>query len=164
MIQAIQRNVTWRAIPFAGLIAGTAFLIVNVILTPLIYEIDPLLILRYFGSLILGSDVLTDNSMSVVVVGVIVHYALSILFALVIALVIHRGGLWFGIIGGAILGLAIYSINLYTMTVFFEWLFAIHNTALLISHIVFGAVAGGVYEMFDHFDLPISQERVDETA
>jgi hypothetical protein len=102
--------------------------------------------------------------MSVVVVGVIVHYALSILFALVIALVIHRGGLWFGIIGGAILGLAIYSINLYTMTVFFEWFFAIHNTALLISHIVFGAVAGGVYEMFDHFDLPISQERVDETA
>ena len=164
MIKAIQRNVTWRAIPFAGLIAGTAFLIVNVILTPLIYEIDPLLILRYVGSLILGSDVLTDNSMSVVVVGVIVHYALSILFALVIALVIHRGGFWFGIIGGAILGLAIYSINLYTMTVFFDWFFAIHNTALLISHIVFGAVAGGVYEMFDHFDLPISKEHVDETA
>lgn len=161
MLEAIQRNVTWRAIPIAGFAAGTAHLLVNLILTPLMLGIQPGLIMRYMGSLVLGQGVLMDTTnTTAVIVGVIVHYALSILFALLIAIVIHRWGLIVGILGGALLGLCIYLINYYTMTYFVNWMFAIDSPVMIIAHLIFGAVAGGVYETYDHFDLPV--ERIEE--
>jgi len=155
MLQSIQSNITWRAIPFAGLAAGTAHLLVNLILTPVMLGIQPTLIMRYMGSLVLGQGVLMDTeSITPLVVGVIVHYVLSILFTLLIAIVVHRWGLMVGIVGGAILGLCIYLINYYTMTLAVDWMFAINSPVMIIAHLIFGAVAGGVYETYDHFDLP----------
>ncbi len=158
MLEAIQKNMTWRAVPIAGFVAGTVFLLMNMLLNPIIYDIDGFFILRYFGAIVLGSDVLLDASALELIIGVLVHYVLSIVFTLVITIVIHRWGLMVGIIGGALLGLAIYAINFFTMTVFFEWMFAINGTLLVISHIVFGAVAGGIYESLDTFDLPLKKK------
>lgn len=155
MIQSIQKNVMWRAIPVAGLAGGTAFLAVNLLLTPLILEINAGVVLRYIASILLGPDALTDTSSGVLLTGVVVNYALSMPFALVIAIVIHRWGLGVGIFGGALLGLILWGINLYSMTTFFEWFFAINNRVLIVSHVVFGAVAGGVYEMLDTYDVPL---------
>lgn len=159
MLDALRRNVMWRAIPFAGLAAGTVHLLTNVILMPLIYDLDPTLLLRYFASLVLGSNILTDHQSLYLIIGIVVHYVLSILFTLVIAIVVHRWGLLVGIVGGAILGVAIYLINLYALTAVFQWFYAINNTALLISHVLFGAVAGGVYELLDRYDEPLVKER-----
>ena len=155
MLDAIQRNVMWRAIPFAGLIAGTVFLLINVILSPLLLQIDATIILRYFASLTMGTEVLMTDNSNFLIVGLLTHYALSIVFTLVIAIVVHRWGLGVGIVGGAILGLSIYGINLYAGTRFFEWFFAINSPLLALSHILFGAVAGGIYEMFDTYDKPL---------
>jgi hypothetical protein len=158
MLHAIRRNVTWRAIPFAGLAAGTAHLLVNLILTPVMLDVQPGVPLRYMGSLVLGEGALTEPGILPLAVGVVVHYVLSILFALLIAIVVHRWGLLVGIVGGALLGLAIYAINFYTMTLFFDWMFAINSSVAVIAHLVFGAVAGGVYETYDHFDLPLQEK------
>lgn len=157
MLHTLQKTMSWQAVLIAGLAAGTAHLITNLVLMPLVLNVDPALTLRYVASLVLGPGVLTqtDNAVLIGIVGLIVHYALSIVFTLVVAIVVHRWGLLVGIIGGAILGLALYGINLYTMTVFFTWFFALHSTVLMLSHIFFGAVAGGVYELFDHYDEPI---------
>lgn len=155
MIQAIQRNVAWRAIPFAGLIAGTVFLVMMLVLSPLLFEINPTVILRYFASLVMGTDALMMDSKSFLIVGVLVHYVLAIIFTLIISIVVHKWGLGVGIVGGAILGLSIYGINLYAGTLIFSWFFAIDSPLLVVSHIVFGAVAGGVYETLDHYDEPL---------
>ena len=155
MLESLRNNISWRAIGLAGIGGGTAFLLTNLVLTPLMLEVDASLILRYFASLVLGDGVLVEWSNTTLIIGVIVHYVLSMLFAMLIAFVIHRWGLLVGIIGGTIMGLALYGINIYTMTVFFPWFFAINNSVLLISHIVFGAVTGGIYEMFDTYDLPL---------
>ena len=155
-MNSILRHVTWRAVLISGLVAGTLFLLTDVVLAPIVLKVNASLTLRYFAALVLGSKVLTQSGTSILITGVIVHYVLSLLFALVIALVVHRWGLGVGIIGGAILGVAIYGINLYTITLLFPWFFAINSTVILLSHAVFGAVAGGVYEMFDHYDLPIT--------
>lgn len=153
MIEAIQKNVTWRAIPLAGIVGGTVLLIVNFILSPLIYEVSGWILLRYNAGLLLGSDAVTSTRTDVLVIGALVHYAFSIIFSVIIAIVIHRWGLAVGIIGGAILGLALYGINLYTMTAFAEWFFAIHSTVFALSHALYGATVGGIYETFDHFDV-----------
>jgi len=152
MLKSIQKNVTWRAVLLAGIVAGIAFFVANLLLSTIL---TPSLLLRYIASLVMGGDVLTNGNSTALIVGVIVHFALSFLFALVISIVIHRWGLLVGIIGGGILGLALYAINLYTLTLLFPWFFAINTSSLLISHVIFGAVAGGVYELFDHFDMPL---------
>ncbi|MCL4253366.1 MAG: hypothetical protein KJ043_06270 [Anaerolineae bacterium] len=152
MLKSIQKNVTWRAVFLAGIAAGIAFFVANLLFSPIL---TPSLLLRYIASLVMGSDVLTNGNSVALIVGGIVHLVLSLLFALIISIVIHRWGLLVGIIGGGILGLSLYAINLYTLTLLFPWFFAINSSSLLISHVIFGVVAGGVYELFDHFDMPL---------
>jgi hypothetical protein len=155
MLSSIRRNVAWRAIPVAGFFAGIVFLVVNMGLTALMFGISPRLFLQYAASLVLGQSALTDASIGVVVVGLVVHFALSLLFTFIISLVVHRWGLAVGIVGGAILGASFWGINFYTMTLFVPWFFAINSIPIILSHVLFGAVAGGVYEQLDTYDLPL---------
>lgn len=154
MIESIRNNMTWLAVPVAALAAGTVHILTTLALTPLILEVDPPLILRYMGALLLGPDVLTESGIAAPVVGLLVHYGLSLVFTAIIAMVVHRWGLLIGLLFGAILGLCVYVFNFYTMTLVFDWFFAINSTVFVISHIAFGAVAGGVYEVLDAYDRP----------
>ena len=161
MISVIRRQVAWRAIPIAAVVAGTLFLLVNILLMPFVLETDPLLLIRYQASLVLGPDVLVSPTASTILVGIITHYLLALIFTFIITIVIHRWGLLVGIMGGALLGLALYCINLYTMTLVFPWFFAINNSVLLLSHVLFGAAAGGVYELLDTYDQPLHGDVTD---
>ncbi len=162
MLASIRKNVEWRAIPIAGLIGGSAFLLVIILLGQLVTQTDWTLYIRYFAGLVMGESVLVprpeESTAVILIVGLLVHYVLSMLFALVIGIVVHRWGFWVGIIGGAILGLSLFYINLYTMTLIFPWFFALNSPVLAISHIIFGLVAGGVYEILDQYDMPITGE------
>jgi hypothetical protein len=164
MLEELRNNVSWRAVGIAGLAGATVFLLATMLLTPLILKVEPALILRYMGALVLGTGVLTEGSATTVLVGVIVHYILSMLFAVLIIIVLHRWGFIVGLIGGAILGAALYGINIYTLTTFFDWFFAINSGVLLWSHVLFGATVGAVYELFDHYDLPLGGTKHDSTA
>lgn len=155
-MNSLLRHVTWRAVLVSGLVAGTLFLLTDLVFAPLVTQTSATVTLRYFAALVLGNKVLTQTGTSILIVGVVVHYVLSLVFALVISLVVHRWGMVVGIVGGAIMGVAIYGINLYTVTVLFPWFFAINSTVILLCHAIFGAVAGGVYEMFDHYDVPLT--------
>lgn len=167
MWQSIQKNMSWRAIPIAGFVAGTVFLVMNLALMPILMDVDAEIILRYMASLVLGSDVLIEeSSTAMIVTGIAVHYSLSLLTTFIIAIVIHRWGLLIGIGIGSLLGLAIYGINFYALTFLFdlEWFLAINNLLFMLSHVLFGAVAGGVYELFDHYDVPFELEITHETS
>jgi hypothetical protein len=155
-------NLDGRAVLIAGLGGGTIFLLTILLFTPTVLGVNASLILRYFASLLMGSEVITDGNSATLLVGVIIHYILSVIFALIIAIVIHRWGLLIGILGGALMGLAIYAINYYTMTVFFPWFFAVNNIVIVVGHMVYGAVTGGIYETFDHYDLPLGTTVAEE--
>jgi hypothetical protein len=158
MVEAVRKNVMWRAIPIAGVAGGVAHLIVSSLLSSLVLGIGPGMILRYAAALVLGPDSLTETNAVNLVIGAVVHFVISLVLTLVIAIVVHRWGLLVGLIGGGLLGLAFYGINLYAMTVLFPFFFAINSPMLLLSHIVFGVVAGGVYELLDQFDQPLVKE------
>ena len=66
-----------------------------------------------------------------------------------VAYVVHRWGVVGGTIGGAVLGLSIYLINMYTLTLLFPWFFTMENTLFLIVHIIFGAAVGALYEVME---------------
>ncbi|NJL94763.1 MAG: hypothetical protein HC915_14110, partial [Anaerolineae bacterium] len=70
MWHSIQKNMTWRAVMIAGLVAGTVFLVTHLVLTPLMLEVDSTLVLRYSASLLLGTAVLAEGDTLSLLVGV----------------------------------------------------------------------------------------------
>jgi hypothetical protein len=83
------------------------------------------------------------------VCALLVHFTLAILMALAIAFVLHRWGLITGVLGGAVFGLVFFGINYYTLTYFFPHFFAMAHWSVVLVHVVFGALAGGVYEWLE---------------
>ena len=104
----MRQLVDWSAALWAGLIAGLAFLLINVLLMWLAMGAHPWLFMEYLASLVLGSEVLelppTFSGLELAC-SLGIHFFLSLLYAMLIAYVIHRGGIYTGIIGGAVLGL-----------------------------------------------------------
>ena len=147
--QRMRQIVDWSASIWAGLGAGTIFLLLNLILIPAFIGGNAWVVIRLLASIMLGSDILAPPAtfnLPALIAALIVHFALSIIFSMLITLTIHRGGLLTGIVGGALLGLGLYSINFYTSTLFYPWFFAMRNWVFILTHILFGALAGGIYE------------------
>lgn len=145
----------WRLALVAGICAGAAFLLVNIVYLSLAFHLSAWVILRYMASIVLGSRVLPPPATfdaGIALVGLLVTLVLSIIYSFVLAITIHRWGLLVGVIGGALFGAALYLTNLYTFTLLYPWFFALNSVPFFVSHLVFGAVAGGVYELLDYND------------
>lgn len=151
----------WRAATIAGLVAGTLFLLLMVIITAVQGD-SVWLIFRFFSAIVLGQTVLLDPttfSLSTFVVGLLLHYLLAMGFTYLLTFVLHKWGLWVGILGGALFGLGLYVINFYLLTTIFEWFFALRSITFLVIHILFGAIAGGVYESLEvEIFVPVEEE------
>lgn len=148
----MRQVVDWRAAVQASTIAGIFFLILNLAFMKFTFGANGWVLIRLLASLVLNKAILAPPATfdaTALLVALITHFALSLVFGLLIAYIVHRGGLIVGIVGGAILGLALYAINFYTLTVFFPWFFALHTWVMVMTHIIFGALAGGVYEALE---------------
>jgi hypothetical protein len=94
----------------------------------------------------------------------VIHLFLAVIYALVLAFIIHRWGLVVGIIGGALFGLALYIINYYTFTALYPWFFPLRSWIALVGHIVFGGLAGGIYEALERDVYVIDESPPTETG
>jgi hypothetical protein len=147
----MRQVVDWSATLWAGIISGIIFLLVNLLLTA--YALgSPWIVTRILASIVMGSRVLPPPASFdpiISLVALVVHLVLSVLFAAILAIIIHRWGLIVGVVGGAIFGLALYGINFYTFSFFFPWFFVFKSWMMLASHVVFGVFAGGIYETLE---------------
>jgi ABC-type cobalamin transport system permease subunit len=147
-----RKVIDWKAVLWAGLVAGTVFLLANLFAVPRIMGGSFWISVRLVGSMLLGEGVLAPPATfhaGALVAAIAVHYTLALVLAAVIAFVVHRGGLIGGVLGGAVLGAAFYFINYYTLSYFFPQFFALRHGSVLASHILFGALAGGIYELLE---------------
>jgi len=158
----MRQLVDWSAALWAGVIAGSVFFLLLVFVTPIFAGGNAWVVIRLLASIGLGADILAPPAtfdLTALIVALISNFVLSIGFALLIAYVLHRWGLIMGIVGGALLGLAIYAINFYTLTFFFPWFFAMRSWPIVISHLIFGALAGGIYESLEVEEfIPVENE------
>lgn len=141
----------WRAAVIAGIVAGIIFLVVNMGLSGRLLG-NAQLPLQLSAAMVMGAEVLPPAvglGGGVFATGIVIHLVLSVLFACVIAFCLHRWGIWVGILGGALFGLALYSINYYFMSGFFPGLAPLRGWLMALSHIIFGACAGGIYEALE---------------
>lgn len=145
------RSADWRAAVIAGLIAGLVFLLVNMALTGHLLG-NAQLPLQLAAALLLGPGVMPPAvglGSSVFLTGFGVHLVLAIGFTCLIAFCLHRWGIWVGIFGGALFGLALYSINYYFVADFIAGFAVLRSWPMAASHVIFGAVAGGLYETLE---------------
>jgi hypothetical protein len=151
--EQLTASVDWTAAVWAGVLAGGISFLLYLFLVPAIVGSgNAWAMMRYIASIPMGPDVLAppatfDGGLMVAALGV--HFAIAIVMALVIAFVLHRWGILTGILGGAVFGLFFFGINYYTMTLFFPHLFAMSHWTVVAIHVVFGALAGGIYELLE---------------
>ena len=150
-IPSSRKTADFRAVIWAGLISGLVFLLVNMLLSWIVLG-TPWIFTRMAAGIVLGDGVVPPPATFdplVFFTALLIHLFLSILFTTILALIIHRWGLLVGILGGALFGLALYFINTYTFSYFFPWFFSLRSWIILVSHVLFGATAGGVYELLE---------------
>jgi hypothetical protein len=146
----MEQLVDWRAAFIAGLVAGFVFLIVQMLGQAMIVGQSAWIFPQYTGAIILGEEVLVEGfQLTAVVVGILLHFVFSVIFALILAAIIHEWELPVGMIVGLLFGLALYTINYYTFTRFFPWFFPISNWLDVVAHALFGLTAGAVYELLE---------------
>lgn len=147
----LRQLVDWRAAIIAGLAAGIVYLALQMALLASVAG-SPWVAVRYMGAMLLGRAVLPPPATfdpAVLIAALAVHLPLSIAFACVIAFILHRWGLLVGVLGGAVLGLALYAINFWTFAQWFPWFLPLRGWIGFSSHIAFGAIAGLVYELLE---------------
>lgn len=145
-----------NAVFWAGLLSGLSYLAVTLLLSSIYFD-TPWMGIRIAASLVLGPDVIFPEQglgIGVLLLGIMIQLVLAMVYTLLIAFIVHRGGLLAGILGGALIGLGLYAINFHNFSYFFPWIFPLRNWTLLTAHLVFGAVSGGLYELFDEDDPP----------
>lgn len=157
----VRHLMDWKAAVIAGLIAGAIFLLVLLVAYPLVTGGTPWTVFRFMGAIILGESVLpppTTFDAGVVVTAVLLHFILSVIYTLVLAFIVHRWGILITVIGGALFGLALYLINFFTFTMFFPWFYPARAWPFSVVHILFGAIAGGVYELLEKDVFVVEEE------
>lgn len=149
---SFRQLVDWRAAAFGSLAGAIVFLLVVAIVLPLTTGGTLWGFFRYLASILLGDAVLPPPAgfdLTAVLLGLLVHLVLSLLYGAILALIIHRWGLIVGLLGGALFGLAIYAINIFTFTLLFDWFYLLRSWPILLAHVLFGATAGFVYELLE---------------
>ena len=170
----VRQVVDWGAALWAGIVSGFVFLGLNLVLTPYLTGMTASVFMRYLAAIILGTSVLPPPADSVtvpiVLAALLVNFVLAIIFAIVLAIVTHQWGMIMGILVGALFGFALYFINLYAVMRLFPWFFILQNSLFAVSHVIFGVVAGAVYEMLEVEkyvpvdDLPVNGVAVDDVV
>lgn len=106
---------------------------------------------RLTAALLMGPGVLPPPSTAqwdILLVATMIHFALSITYALIPALLLTRLPAVPALIAGAFYGLAIYGVNLYGFTVLFPWFSVARDWVTLITHLVFGVTLVGACHLF----------------
>lgn len=152
MNKTMRQIMDWRAAVVAGLIAGGLTMLLWMMLLSLMTGGSLWTPFHHVAAILLGESSLTPSqtlNFQVVLTGAVLHLSLSVVYALILAFIIHRWGLVVGIIGGILFGLAVYIINYYTFTALFPWFYPLRSWIALVGHLFFGAAAGGIYEALE---------------
>ncbi|MBN3795371.1 sodium:proline symporter [Burkholderia sp. Ac-20392] len=95
------------------------------------------------GRGVLGASVGFDPL--VMAVATLVHLALSLTYAAVLAKAIRNLSRAAALVAGGAFGLILYGVNLYAFTAIFPWFIPVRGAITLVAHLVFGITAAAAY-------------------
>lgn len=138
----------WRAAAWAGIIAGLVFMMLEMLLVPMFMGGSPWGPPRMIAAIVLGQGVLPPPDTfdaGIMAAAMVVHFALSIVYALILAVLIPLSSRATAGWVGAVFGLVLYLVNFHLFTAVFPWFAMARNWISVFSHIVFGLSAGWAY-------------------
>lgn len=150
----MDRKLDLRAAVWAGIAAGIVFMVLEMGLVALIMGESPWAPPRMIAAIGMGDGVLPPPATFdpvIFAVAMAIHFALAVLLAAILGWAISRFalGMIASIIGGAVFGLAVYYVSFYGFTALFPWFAMARGAIGIFAHMVFGAVAGGVYHALE---------------
>lgn len=143
----------WRAIVWAGVVAGVIATLAQVLLWLVFTDDFPAILFRdarLTAALVLGRAVLPPPATfdtAVVLVATFIHFALSIVYAALLALLAARLRALAALLAGAVFGVALYAVNLYGFTELFPWFAEARGWIAVVTHVVFGVTSVLVFRL-----------------
>lgn len=142
--------IRWRAAVWAGIIAGLVSTLIQALLWASTGAFPAALFRdsRLAAAIVMGRDVLPPPAtfdLAVMLVATCVHFALSIGYGAVVALIIARAGMGMALLIGAGFGAALYVVNLHGFTAIFPWFAEVRDWNTFAAHIGFGVAAAVTY-------------------
>ncbi|SNS49401.1 hypothetical protein SAMN06265795_10370 [Noviherbaspirillum humi] len=141
----------WPAAIVAGLVGGATLMVMELLWLATSATDSPWAISDMIAAIVLGPDVLHAAGFDwrIAATALITHYALGILFALVLAalflaLHLHENPSLM-LLAGAVFGALLYGFNFYVMVRAFPWFAELRSGTAFIAHIIFGMVTGAMY-------------------
>ena len=149
-----------RAALVSGVAAGLVSTVAQVALWVTFTDAFPAILwrdTRFAAAILLGSRAL-ESAQDVLLIAsaaTLIHFVLSFAYALLLAMAIHRRAMPVAIAIGALLGAAVYVVNMHAFTAFFPWFVEARDPITLAAHLVFGVTAVVVYRGLDRRASPI---------
>ena len=134
----------------AGIIAAIVFMMLEMVLVATIGGDSPWGPPRMIAAIALGKGVLPPPAsfdMTILLVAMAIHLILSIVLAIVFAMIADAAR-WSGmtcVIAGLVFGIVIYLVNFYGMTAMFPWFAMARGSISIFAHAMFGLVLGYAY-------------------
>ena len=142
-----------RAAIYAGILAGIVATLVEVALWAVFTSALPAILFRdarLAAAIVMDRGVLPPPATfdaTVMLVATLVHFALSILYALLLAgMLSNRRGMN-ALLAGAAFGLGLYALNMYGFTLVFPWFETARDWITVAAHVTFGVTAAGAYRL-----------------
>lgn len=141
----------WRAMIWAGVMAGIASILIEILLWLVFTDDLPSILYRdarLTAAMVLGGSVLRPPATfdaGVMLMATLIHFMISITCAVLLALLTARLDTIPAPLAGIGFGVALYLVNLYGFTVIFPWFAQTRGWITLIAHGVFGLTAISVY-------------------
>ena len=98
---------------------------------------------RLTAAIVMGQGALDDRTaptLGMLAVATLIHFALSIAYALVLATLIRGLRRASALLAGGVFGLALYAVNLYGFTALFPWFAVSRGWITALTHLAFGLV------------------------
>ncbi|MBI2386821.1 MAG: sodium:proline symporter [Elusimicrobia bacterium] len=138
----------WGASGWAGLGAGAAFILIQTFIGLVFGSGGATEAVRRLASIALGEFVLSDGTPFTALVffaAAAVHIPLSLLYARLLAAMIHGLEMPRALEVGAVFGTALYFVNYHLISGIFPWFVSARGPGALIAHLAFGLLTAWIY-------------------
>lgn len=135
---------------WAGIISGLIFMMLEMAMVPIFLDGSPWGPPRMIAAIVLSNEVLPPPAtfdFGIVMAAVLLHSMLSVIYAIILALIISAGktSFWVSVLIGGIFGYVLYLVNFYVFTEIFPWFANARNWVSVFAHISFGIGAAWAY-------------------
>lgn len=148
-----RRGFDYAASGWAGLVGGATLVLLEFALAPVVLGLEPRELTYRVAAMVMGERRLVpmagfDGLMGLT--AMVVHLPLSLVYARVIAGVVHAWRPRPAVLFGAAFGVLIYFVNFHGFISLFPWMEWLRGWPTLLAHVAYGATTAGVYEALMH--------------